>query len=196
MILIAALGLVGAASAEVAATAAATVPTSNAAEASQTATWTRRRLLHFSPPPIYVPANGYLTNTHFISCDELIDRVKFVLVQLGARADDFVVDSRGCYHGAGTVKSVDVTFSVLAPIDNTGKNSPGAPVTAHWQIVELAGADTGLGDCAFLKYATNKILPLFATREVKLISSADCARFGVGLRAQVLKLSQQQPTSP
>jgi hypothetical protein len=45
----------------------------------------------------------------------------------------------------------------------------------------------GLGDCAFLKYATIKILPLFATKDVKLIPTEVCAKVGVGLRAQLLK---------
>jgi hypothetical protein len=174
LMLIAAIGLVGSA-------------TAAAADSTQSAAWTQRKLLRFSPPANYVPASGYLTNTQFLSCDELINRVQFVLLRLGARADNIAVDQRDCRRGGVEVRSVDVTFSVLAPTGNTGKPAAGAPVAAHWQTIELGGPDVGLGDCAFLRYVTVKILPLFSTRNVKLISTSDCARLGVGLRAEVLK---------
>jgi hypothetical protein len=179
--LIAAIGLVGSATA--------------AADSTQSATWTQRKLLQFSPPSNYVPANGYLSNTHFLSCDELIDRVQFVLLKLGARADHITVDQRECRRSGVEVRSIDATFSVLAPIDNTGKPVAGAPVEAHWQTIELGGPDVGLGDCAFLRYVTLRILPLFSARNVKLISTADCARLGVGLRAEVLKAPPEQEAS-
>jgi hypothetical protein len=177
LMLIAAIGLVGSAAV--------------AADSTQTATWTQRKLLRFSPPSNYVPANGYLSNTHFLSCDELIDRMNFLLSQLGAR--DIVVDQRDCRRGGVELRSIDVTFSVLAPTDDTHKPAAGAPtpVEAYWQTVELGGTDVQLGDCAFLRYATIKILPLFATRNVKLIPTEVCAKVGVGLRAQVLKPPQQ-----
>jgi hypothetical protein len=182
LMLIAALGLVGSATAAAAATAA---------DSTQSATWTQRKLLRFSPPSNYVPANGYLSNTHFMSCDELIDRVKFVLLQLGARPDDILVDQRDCRRGGVEVRSVDVTFSVLAPTDSAGRPAAGPPIEARWQTVRLGGADVQLGDCAFLKYVTLKVLPLFSTRNVKLIPTHVCANVGVGLSAQVLKAPQE-----
>ena len=169
------------------ATAGFLVCAAAAADTTQTATWTQRQLLRISPPADYVPANGYETNTHFMSCDEFIDRVKFVLVQLGARPNDIVVDQRDCQRGGMLAKSVDVTFSVLAPIDTTQKSEAGPPIEARWQVVELGGADVGTGECAFLKYVTIKILPLFSARNVKLIPAAVCAKVGVGLRAEVLR---------
>jgi len=170
----------------------ASLALAGSAAADQTATWTERKLLHFSPPALYVPENGYLTNTHFISCDQLIDRVTFVLQQLGARPG--AVDQRGCHKGNGMVKSIDVTFSVLAPLDATPHNY-GPPIPARWQTVELSGSDSGR-DCAFLRYATIKILPLFPARNIKLISPDDCARLGVGLRAEVLKPALTPTASP
>lgn len=178
--LIAAFGLVGSATA--------------AADSTQSATWTQRKLMRFSPPSNYVPPNGYLSNTHFLSCDELIDRMNFLLSQLGAR--DIVVDQRDCRRGGVLLRSIDVTFSVLAPTDGPPKPGAATPVEAHWQTVELGGADVGLGDCAFLKYATIKILPLFTTKDVKLIPTEVCAKVGIGLRAQVLKPGQQVADSP
>ncbi len=188
LMLIATIGLVTAAT-----MAAAAVP-ATAADSTQSATWTQRKLLRFSPPSNYVPPNGYLSNTHFLSCDELIDRMKFLLSQLGAR--DMVVDQRDCRRGGVLVRSLDVTFSVLTPTDDTLKAGTGAPVEAHWRTVELGGADVGLGDCAFLRYATIKILPLFSAKDVKLIPTEVCAKVGVGLRAQVLAPTQQLAASP
>lgn len=181
LMLIAAIGLVGSVTA--------------AADSSQSATWTQRKLLRFSPPSNYIPADGYLTNSQFLSCDELINRLQFVLLKLGARADNIAVDQRDCRRSGVEVRSVDATFSVLAPAGNTGKPGAGAPVEARWQIIELGGADMGIGDCAFLKYVTTKILPLFSTRNVKLISTADCGRLGVGLRAEVLRAPPEQEAS-
>jgi hypothetical protein len=186
--IIATIGLVGAA-----AVAAADSP---AAGSTQTATWAQRKLLAFSPPADYVPANGYETNTHFISCDEIISRVTFVLQQLGARADDIVVDQRDCRRGGPLARSIDVSFSVLAPIETVSKDVAGPPLEARWRIVQLGGTDTGMGDCAFLRYVTIKVLPLFTTRNVKLIPAADCVRLKVGLRAEVLKMPQRQADSP
>ncbi len=185
LILITALGLGAIASAVAPAVARA----SDAADSNQTATWAQRKLLRFSPPAVYVPENGYATRNHYLSCDQMIDRVRFVLEQLGARVDDMRVDDRDCRLGGTTIRSIDVMFSSLEPVDSTGRNITGPPLAVHWQTVTLSGADTGLGDCAFLKYASDRILPLFVTREVKLISPEVCAKVGVGLRAQVLKLS-------
>jgi hypothetical protein len=181
LILIAAIGLVGSVTA--------------AADSTQSATWTQRKLLGFSPPPNYAPGVGYASNAHFISCDEIIDRVQFILVQLGARPDDITVDQRDCRRGQATVRSVDVKFSVLAPADSPANPAAGAPVEAHWQTIELGGSDVGLGDCAFLKYVTLKILPLFSTRNVKLIPPDVCAKVGVGLRAEVLKAPSERAAS-
>jgi hypothetical protein len=189
LMLIATIGLVAATTMAPAAT-----PVSATADSTQTATWAQRKLLRFSPPSNYVPANGYLSNTHFLSCDALIDRMNFLLSQLGAR--DIVVDQRDCRRGGVEVRSIDATFSVLAPTDTTQKPGAGGPVEAHWQTVELGGSDVQLGDCAFLRYATVKILPLFSTRDVKLIPTQVCAKVGVGLRAQVLKPPQQLAASP
>jgi hypothetical protein len=71
---------------------------------------------------------------------------------------------------------------VLAPIGKTGKDAGGPSVEARWQTVQLSP-----GDCDYLEYVTGKVLPLFSTREVKLIPKAGCEKYGVGLSAQVLK---------
>jgi hypothetical protein len=189
LMFIAAIGLIGSATAAPPGTeGAAAVATS-----IQPATWIKRKLVRFSPPNVYVPANGYASNTHFISCDEIINRLNFVLLQLGARPDAIVVDQRDCRRGDSMTKSIDATFWVPAPTDGTDNVASGAALAARWQTVELGGASMGLGDCAFLQYVTYKIVPLFTARDIKLISPADCARLGVGLRAEVLKAPHVQP---
>jgi hypothetical protein len=123
------------------------------------------------------------------SCNQLHDRVQFVLLHLGARASDLVVNPKVCYAiGSGIV---DATFSVLTPTA-AGRNSvAGEVVEARWQTIELKWADEdsalGLDECIFLMGIRVQILPLFSARDATRITKADCRKTGVGVRAQVLK---------
>ena len=99
------------------------------------------------------------------------------------------VDQRGC-QAYTTAPNIDVTFWALAPAKESQKNTAGPLVEAHWETVQLSG------NCSVLQEATKKMLPLFATSDVKLISSADCARIGVGLYGKVLKAPAAQAASP
>jgi hypothetical protein len=173
LILIAAAGLVGAATA--------------AADSSQTAVWTQRKLLHFIHPSVINSETGEWTE---VSCDQLYDNVSFVLRQLGARPSDLVVDQRPC-HASATLRGIDVTFSVLAPIENRVTNPSWELVPAHWKTVELRG------DCRFLEYVTRKVFPLISTKDAKYISVSDCNRLGgIGLYAKVLVPAQRPAASP
>jgi hypothetical protein len=158
---------------------------SASADSTESAVWADRKLVHFSPPAY----NGGPAN----SCDQIIDRLKFVLLRLGARASDLNVEANRCYAIPGL--GVDMSFSVLVPTEQTGKNATGAPAEASWQLVQLKPLDP-LQDCAYLEYVTMKVLPLFSTRQVKLIPKADCSKYGVGLSAEVLKPTQQLAASP
>jgi hypothetical protein len=116
--------------------------------------------------------------------------VNFVLRQLGARPTDVVVDERPCYASA-SLRSIDVTFSVLAPTGNTAINPSWELVPAHWKTVELQG------DCRFLEYVTQKVLPLISTKDAKYISMNDCNRLGgIGLYAKVLVPTPSPAASP
>jgi hypothetical protein len=155
-----------------------------AADSSQSALWTPRKLSQFSPP--------FTPDVPDSSCDRIIDRVRLVLLKFGARESDMQLDARRCYAGPGP--SVDVSFSALAPAARTGNNATTATVDARWQTVQLSGDvenNAGLANCSYLRYVTMKVLPLFATRNVKLISLADCATVDVGLSAQVLIPTQR-----
>jgi hypothetical protein len=168
------------------------------ADAGQTAVWTPRTLVNFSPPVI---ANaGSLSPA---SCDQLIERLRPVLLHLGARASDLKFDARNCGTRAGG-NTIEVTFSVLAPADNA-QSAAAAGTDASWQIVELRTNEDKIQSrlgfslpftCAYLDYVTMKVLPLFSIRSAKQISRDICNRTDVGLRAQVLKPTPQLAASP
>ena len=157
-----------------------------AADPNQTAVWESRTLRNFTLPLVVNSENGPLQEA---SCDQLYSSVRVLLLQFGARTSDIRVDQRGC-NAYTTNRSIDVTFSVLVPAKQTGSNAAGPLVEAHWETIALKG------NCRLLQDATKRILPLFTTSDVKLISSADCAKIGVGLYGKVLKAPVEQASSP
>ena len=186
IMLIATIGLITSMTAAAADTIATTATPSDAAQPTQAAVWTTRALHSFGLPA---------------SCDGLVEELRVLLLQLGARASDLHVDQHGCRGELNFVTAtVDATFSVLLPLDKTGKNEAGTS-EASWQVVELTkNTDrptmtpvhhVNYRDCAELEYVTKTVLPLFAARDVKLISKALCDKTGVGLRAQVLMPAPQ-----
>jgi hypothetical protein len=197
--LIAAVGLVVASCAEAATPAATPASLSEAAESGQSVTWTQRKLLNFAPPVGKSLADGPL------SCDGLVGELRFDLLQLGAGESDLHIDERGCR--AENNLSVDATFSVLASADRTGNPVADALTAAHWQTIEPRtgdpdwfknarhGASPG-PDRAFYENVARTVLPLFSTRDVKLVPKTVCDKTGVGLRAQVLMLAPQLAASP
>lgn len=156
-----------------------------AAESSQAAVWTPRKL-HF----VYM---GF--TTHY-SCDGLRDNVKSALLQLGARPIDLHVQEAGCTRADGGPEpfpGVEATFSVLAPAASAqGEGAASASVKAHWESVELNLDRDSLeqaGQCELLEQIKKEILPLFATRSVEFTDSCfpHELTLGVRLRLQVLK---------
>jgi hypothetical protein len=140
---------------------------------SQTAVWTRREL-HFAPPPGDVP----------LGCARIHDQLKFVLEQLGARKSDLRLDTRSCYMREWWL-AVDATFYVLTPVDAVSKSTAEPSIEAHWQPVRLrAGND--IDECRLLQYVRREVLPLFSTRNAKVISIADCEKTHIGVSADVL----------
>jgi hypothetical protein len=174
LILIAAAGLVG-------------VATAAAEESSQTAVWTQRKLVHFVHPLVIDSETGHWKEA---SCDQLYTTANFVLRQLGARSSDLVVDERPCY-ASPALRSIDVRFSVLAPTGDKVVNPSWELVPARWKTVELRG------DCRFLAYVTQKVLPLIPTKDAKYISMHDCDRLGgIGVYAKVLVPTQPPAALP
>jgi hypothetical protein len=126
------------------------------------------------------------------SCDGLRERMRDVLLKLGARAD-LRVRGFGCTRlvGPDPFASVSIRMNVLQPAGKQG--GPAVPV--HWQRVDLL---TGLyerdpvgaaADCELIGQIKQKILPLFATRNVDYSSTCEAHQLvpgGTRLKAEVL----------
>jgi len=139
------------------------------ADSAQTATW--------APRKVHIVFRG--------TCDQTYALLRVTLLRLGARARDLDIDERSCPAPNGAA-SLDATFSVLVPTDATAQDTGGAAVDAHWETVELRG------NCVVIAYFTRKILPLFSTRNVKLVPKDACETLHIGLRAELLQSSQEQ----
>ena len=168
----------------------------DATQPIQAAVWTTRKLQNFGLPHAGWPSGA--------SCDDLTGELRSLLLQFGARASDLHIDERGCPRNEGQLTLIDATFSVVVPAEKTVNNAAGAQADARWQIVELRTGRTDkpvrerylsgagpLRDCSYLAYVTKTVLPLFAARDVKVISNAVCDKTDIGLRAQVLMPAPQ-----
>lgn len=131
----------------------------------------------------------YVGFTTKYSCDGLQERVRGILLQLGAR-DDLKVVPYGCVRVTGpeTTPGVRIVMHVLQPADATA----GQTVAAHWQSVDaLADRDPVRAslDCELIAQLHGKVLPLFAARQIDY--SAACSANqpltgGTRLKADVL----------
>jgi hypothetical protein len=133
------------------------------------------------------------------SCEGLADKVKMILLTLGARKNDLHVVETGCLAAfrPSPFPGVRVKMSVLEPVsgqDAEANNGGGsdAVVNAHWQPVQLkldADSVTEAGECELVEQVRRQVLPLFAARDVKF-GFADCVPHKLlpsqRLRAEVL----------
>jgi hypothetical protein len=148
--------------AEVGSTSSGSAATSAAAGEEQPAVWTEKELTF-----IY---QGFTTK---YSCDGLRDKVRGVLLDLGARKKDLKVMQLGCSSPSGRpdpFPGVRVKMSVLQPASGTA-DAKQAPVPAHWKPVDLKLRDsfaTDSGECELVEQIRHAILPAFATRNVDL----------------------------
>jgi hypothetical protein len=136
------------------------------AEEGQPAVWAQKELTF-----VY---QGFTTR---YSCDGLRDKVRGVLLDLGAEKKGLKVQELGCTSPFGRpdpFPGVRVKMSVLQPAGGSSDDKQ-TPVAAHWQPVDLKLRDsfsTDSGECELVEQIRQKILPLFATRNVDLKS--DC----------------------
>jgi hypothetical protein len=115
----------------------------------------------------------YVGFTTKYSCEGLQERVRGILLQLGAR-DDLKVVPYACERvaGAETTPGVRIRMHVLQPAQTTSEQT----VAAHWQSVDaLADRDPVKAslDCELIAQLHGKVLPLFTTRQVDY--SAQCS---------------------
>lgn len=134
----------------------------------------------------------YRHATATYSCDGLQEKMRSILLKLGARAD-LQVRGYGCTRLAGPdpLAGVSIRMNVLQPADRQA----GQAVAAHWKRVDvLTDYDNhdpidATGDCDLINEVRHQVLPLFATR--KLDYSATCEQHqlvpgGTRLKAEVL----------
>ncbi len=115
----------------------------------------------------------YMGFTSRYSCDGLQDKIRGILLDLGARKKDLKVVSRGCSSPSGRpdpFPGVKIHMSVLQPA-STATDDSQTPVQAHWKPVDLKLRDSFLnesGECELVEQIRRSIVPLFATRNVEL----------------------------
>jgi hypothetical protein len=108
------------------------------------------------------------------SCDGLRDKMRSLLLKLGAR-DDLEMTPYGCTRltGPDSLTGLRIKMSVLQPA------APGTAqsVAASWKRVDLLAPRAPLdaaADCELIAQIQQQVLPLFATRNVDY--RADCRR--------------------
>jgi len=172
--------------AEAGSTAAAgsTSPTAATGE-SQSAVWTEKEVTF-----IY---QGFTTR---YSCDGLRDKVRGVLLDLGAEKKGLKVLQLGCSSPSGRpdpFPGVRVKMRVLQPASGTADDKQ-TPVPAHWKPVDLKLRDsftTDSGECELVEQIRHKIVPLFATRNVDL--KATCIPHQASAARPILRLEVLAP---
>lgn len=165
-----------------------------ASEPVQPSVWTAKELRF-----VY---SGFTTT---YSCDGLREKMRSVLLKLGARKDDLVVNESACGAGPGRptpFPTVDIKMHVLqpAPAPPPGANAPPA-VAAHWRLVDLTKYRDPLraaGNCELIEQIKQRILPLFTTRNVEFRSNCvpNQLELGTVLRVEVLIPDPPPPGSP
>jgi hypothetical protein len=129
------------------------------------AVWTDKELTY-----VY---QGFTTK---YSCDGLRDKMRGVLLDLGAEKKTLKVTELGCSSPFGRpdpFPGVKVKMRVLQPAAfNTSDKDL---VAAHWQPVDLKLRDsfaTDSGECELVEQIQQRVVPLFAARNVQL--RTDC----------------------
>jgi hypothetical protein len=139
--------------------------------------------------------------TSHYSCTGLRDKMRVILLRLGARSD-LDLQARGCGAGDSNVSAfpgVMIKMNVLAPVGGDVTVAPGTqPVTAQWQEINLTyGKDPVdvAGDCELIEQVKQYILPLFNTKDVAYKSFCVPNQLIIGgttLSAYVLKSPEQK----
>jgi hypothetical protein len=132
--------------------------------------------------------------THY-SCDGLADKMRQVLLQLGARSD-LKVEPVPCstpYGRPDPFPGVTVKMNVLEPTQDNGNSTGSAAIVpAHWKTVSIDLSRDPVwaaGQCELVEQIKDKVLPKFTTRNVHYTSNCIPHQLEVGgttLRADVL----------
>jgi hypothetical protein len=164
-----------------ASTVQAAESTAPPADQSEPAVWTQKELTFV-----------YLGFTTKYSCDGLRDKVRGVLLDLGAEKKGLKVTQFGCTASFGRpdpFPGVQVKMNVLQPADAAAADNQQPPVGAHWKPVDLKlrnSSFTDSGECELVEQIKEKIVPLFATRNVEL--KTNCIPHQASASRPVLKM--------
>ena len=139
-----------------------------------------------APAPSTQPAWGvwtakelrfvYMGFTSHYSCDGLRDKMRAILLQLGARPD-LKLREVPCSGMAGRpteFPGVTANMNGLAPFDPASANATATPVPAHWKTVVISTDTDPLreaGDCELIEQVKSRVLPLFYARNIDYHSS-------------------------
>ena len=131
----------------------------------------------------------YVGFTTKYSCDGLRDRMRSILLQLGAR-DDLKITGYGCVgvNSPETTPGVRIVMHVLQPASGTA----GQSLTARWKSVDLLSDRDVLDaarDCELIAQLNRDVLPLFAVRHLDYSATCSVGNPLVGgtrLKADVL----------
>ena len=147
------------------------------ADDAQPAVWTQKEV-----------SFTYYGFTTKYTCDGLRDKVRGLLLKLGARKDDLKVQRTGCSSASGhpdPFPGVRIKASVLQPANADAEK----PVQAQWQSLTFnasPAATLDRGDCELVEQLKQKVLPIFATRNVEIIPS--CIPHQLPTAGTILKL--------
>jgi hypothetical protein len=112
----------------------------------------------------------YMGRTSRYSCDGLRDKVRAMLLDLGARRD-IRISAIGC--GASSDPSLDIVFSTPALPDGAAKPLHAGDleaVNARFETFTITSdpfRNMGISDCELVEEFTRQILPKLATRALK-----------------------------
>jgi hypothetical protein len=133
------------------------------------------------------------------SCDGLAEKIRGVLLKLGARKD-LQVAPTPCSGGLGTptpFPGVTIRMHVLETASGKEYDPAAPPVPAHWKSVSLTSSGDPIdaaGDCELVEQIKQRILPLFTTRNVNYSSNCIPYQLSVGgtrLTADVLVAARE-----
>lgn len=153
-------------------------------------------------PSVWVPKEFqfiYQGFTTKYSCDGLRDKVRTVLLNLGARKD-LQVNSLGCVGRSGVpdpFPGVSVKMNVLVPASAATASADEPAISSHWKPMKLQLDRSPLaeaGECELVEQVKQKILPLFTTRNVDFKSICiphQLSPGGTSLSAEVLTADQK-----
>jgi len=142
----------------------------------------------------------YMGFTSHYSCDGLADKMRSIVLQLGARPDLNVrpVPCSGTLGRPTEFPGVTVNMNVLVPWDASSANATVTPVPAHWKRIEISTDRDPLreaGDCELIEQVKTRVLRLFTTRNVEYHSTCIPNQLQIGgtqLKAEVLIADDQQ----